>query len=309
MRKLENYYRERAAQLVEQENVQKKLRVYCRYSRLPKLPTEIILQILSCFPFPKKVLKTRIPEAICVVVEGLHPFLVLKPCLELPPYCEDCRTELALAGFGMQKIDISVLADPDILWSVNLEVDIMDWRIVKEEAEILHLLLRVPHRWKDLKMFISDAESVISMLKTLGPCFQNLGRLTASSFNKAIETQSLPPSVDHVMTSSIETFEISFSLLSVFYNSGLFGSIKNLHLYEADISTFDTQSRDAYKVTISNLPRILSSLPHLEFLLIWEPCYDEDDGSPKIISDSLHRLEIRSPRDDVLIIPFLALFS
>lgn len=210
MIKLENYYRERVAQLTEQENAQKKLRVHCRYSRLPKLPTEIIIQILSylhvsTYRYPRKnTLNTPIPDAISVMVKGLLPHLVLKPCLELPPHCKDFNAELDLVDIGKQDMEISILTDPDILWSISLEVGIRNWEIVRDQAEILQLLLRVPHRWKKLSLSFSSAESVMPMLKTFEPCFRNLKKLALLGDDNLIEAQVSLSSVEHVVTGSIE---------------------------------------------------------------------------------------------------------
>lgn len=72
MRKLRSYCRERIAQLKEEEKTQKELRIYCRYSRLPKLPTEIIVRILSTLESGTgSTLNTQIPKAISVEACGL----------------------------------------------------------------------------------------------------------------------------------------------------------------------------------------------------------------------------------------------
>lgn len=215
MKKLENYYRERAAQLTEHESAQKKLRIQCRYSKLPKLPTEIIIRIgsyLLCYSYtyPEgNALNTPISDAISVVVKDLLPHLIHKPCLELPPYCKDFKAELALLDIEKENMEISIFTDPDILWSISLEVEIKNWEIVRDQAEILQLLLRVPHRRKKLSLSFSNAESVMPMLKTFEPCFQNLKKLALLGDDNLIEAQVSLSSVEHVVTGSIEKVEIT----------------------------------------------------------------------------------------------------
>lgn len=212
MRKLRSYCRERIAQLKEEEKTQKELRIYCRYSRLPKLPTEIIVRILSTLESGTgSTLNTQIPKAISVEACGLLPQLILKPCLVLPPYCKNFDTKRTLVAVGSKSLEISILTDPDVSRSVSLSMEIKHWKIVVENKSVLRSLLRVPHRWRRLQLFFSGSGSISPVLESVRPCFQYIKDLTICCSSEA---QLFPHSIEPIVTGSIETIHIGFCLLS-----------------------------------------------------------------------------------------------
>lgn len=305
VKKLEIYYRERAALLAEQEETQKKIRDYYRYQRLPKLPTEIIVQILSGF-YSENYLNTEIPNAISVLAKGLLlPHLILKPYLALPS-----DTKLVLTDIDKQKMEISVLKNPDVLRSISLEVDIKDWEIVRDEEGILHVLMQDLSRWKKLQLFFRETKSVLPMIKTFGPCFQYIEELTTYGYESIIEMQSFPPySVEPIATGPLETIKIQFCVLPALSNLGLLKQVKNLYLFGAGIRTFKAQNRNSFRTAMNQLPRILSDLTSLEFLRLINSYCDEDNDLPKVRSSTRRTLELAREGGGFIARTFLALFS
>ena len=131
-RKLEAYYRERVTQLMEQEEKQK-LRIRYQYFLLPRLPIEIIIQILSLSePLCGNAINTGIRNAISVEAHGILPYLILNPHLTSPPYCKYFDKSMTLENFFYHEFEKPILTDALVASSVRLGVTIYDWEKLRD---------------------------------------------------------------------------------------------------------------------------------------------------------------------------------
>lgn len=304
VKKLEAYFSKRIAYLKEQEETQKKLRDSYRYSRLPRLPTEITIRILSNI-HSENVVDTEIPEALSVVAYGLLPYLILKPYLMLPPYSKNFNKKSTLYDINDQTVDMPILMDTDISSTVNLEVCVYDWRMLQSSQDTLHILLRIPHRWKELGLYFQNVRQIRPMLDTFAPCLPHLKELITRNEVHLASSMSYP-SLTSIASYSSKRIFFPIHALPAIFTSGILDHVTELYLN--DFSFFDRGSwNSSRRYAMKRFPDILSNLPSLKMLSAESPTYYADGFPPKVQSSSLKSLKILS--DGSRTAQFLLLFS
>lgn len=291
MRKLEIYYREKVAQLTRKEERQK-IRIRYQYSLLPRLPIEIIMQILSLLdPLAGNTVNTGIRNGISVEAHGLLPYLILNPHLTLPPYCKYFDTSMTLENFYYHEFEKPILTDALVASSVRLGVTIYDWEILRnaENLNILRSLLQTAHQWKRLRLKFRDAEQIFPFLNALAPSLPHIECLIAYEASPRsaapFSLASIKSDATSLSTRSLRIANLSFCILSVLFDAGFLDTITHLNL----LDTISPKSE-----SITRLVHILSGLSCLKTLTI-EPqirLHDERNSSLRVRSSSLNVLNL-----------------
>lgn len=162
------------------------------YPRLPRLPMEIIMLIIS---FTDELLsescqcdtgtstiKTN-SEGFKVDNSRLLPQVILCPRLLKPHYVDAIQPTWRLKYAAKNPLKPSVLTDKRITKFMSLSVTIREWPLTRKDMNILRTLIeRVPNRWDRLYLdfyYLSDPRAVVvPVLTFLRPCFSYITNLS-----------------------------------------------------------------------------------------------------------------------------------
>lgn len=298
------------------KKAKKKLRaVYCSL-HLPRLPTEIIVRILSYLD-SRNTVNMGNGVGLTVTAYGLLPYLILNPYLFLPPYCKyfDPGTKvehirsLSLEDINDVVMEMRILAESNISSHVSLYVYIHTWPRVRDTPD-LRLLLQIPRRWRELGISFGNVEHISPVFDTLAPCLPHLQELHVKFEDVDRRGDLSPLLIDSVasmaMTSSKEIY-FPFYALPLLFNKGIFDLVTTLCL-DNSFSPLPTEGDNTCRNLMKNLPHILSDLPCLESLTLSlnSPTYYEDYRKLRLRSDSLRDLSLLCMGNNQA--PFLEIF-
>lgn len=294
---------------------QKKVRAVNSYPHLPKLPTEIIMQILLLVKgsFASYWEGTFI-ETNSVGLElhnkSILPQVVFDPSILKPHYVNAIRSNWKLETVVKKPLKLSVLTDKRISKYLKLQVNAKTWELVHGDMDILRMLTEhLPQRWVGLFLQVCESTSTMAapLLRMCKPCYPYLTSLTISS-DCIIERLpiSLAPRTTKDMPASptaIARADVPIGTLPFLCNYGA--------LYRVARLEFSLKERESQNASLSVLPEILSNMPYLQVLQL-EGLYTDEQfdlsNLPKVNSESLRTISILDGvGEDVL--TFLVLFS
>lgn len=322
---LEEYYQERTRQLKERKETQEKIRTAYRYFHLPRLPTEIVIRILSYLPRNRAVWIRTSTCGLSIAAYGLLPHFILQPSLLLPPYCssfgEERTPEEVISLFKSvedikeMEMRAEILTVLGGLEFVGLYVKVYNWRNVlngDDRGDEFQKLLQIPHRWEELVLCFANLEEIPQMLDNVAPCLPYLKKVTFQDEDRDSDEHFIYPGGPEPSIAVDSSKRITFPLhiLLTLFNTGILDSVSMLKL---DCSFFAQaeENTDTQKSSMRNLPHILSSMSCLESLILYIPDYSstyyEEYKSLKVQSASLRTLALDNIGKNQE--PFLTLFS
>lgn len=269
--------------------------------RLPKLPREIITNILSFVPYKKKNGNKW--------VEGLHSWL---PHVTVDP-------SVRLRATTNRQIEIPNLIETMSMDCVDLNV-IFDGREDTDKSNAL-LLLEAPHRWKELTIEITHSEGMLSSLVMLKNVLSHIGMLRIKQYDSEYEvkntkqTKLLSRMLRNVETQNprLESAEIPMIYMPVLAEFQFIHNLTSLSLTRPYRYDDDDDSR--YDSALLDSLPLLARFPRLKYLAIKLATW----GGPKdnrwlnhtvrqVRSSSLESLFIDGRQEDC-ILAYTALFS
>lgn len=213
--------------LKEQEREQKELRArYAVFKRGPRIPLEIIKNILSLIPAINRVELGR-GDDLHVYVDGLLPYTVISPPQSLPHYDGSVSPACTLLYFDNEDVKPTVLKEALLTNSIKLHALLRDdtYSMREHPSDLLPLSV-FPHRLgllyintKSFSMrdFIRLFESCLSRLEVLHVCIRG---------NSDTETSS---DVVPLSSNTLKKVLLDFTAFKSFFNTGILLSITNLH--------------------------------------------------------------------------------
>lgn len=294
--------------LKKQEEVQREFRSkFESLSRGPTLPMEIIGMILACIPTENELpLETKTEAGI----DGLLPLAVLNPSLLSGHFVEPFDSEWTLEEISKKKVKSTVLEDESLKECMRMRLGTSS-----EDPLALRSLTVFPHQWRSF-VIRSDHFSSSDFIDLFEPCFPLLEIEEFGVYTETVSSHDpvdiLPMPVDNANT-NLKKVYLSFNMLSGIFNTGFLNinSITDLVLYRVGPKHFT--NKDAYKKTLCDLPLIVSQLPRLTRLGVFDMHRDPHvlEDCPKFRSASLRSLHVE--RDiyagDDPVVPFFTLFA
>lgn len=299
----------------------KKARTEYSYLHLPKLPTELVMQILLYVEEEFENVSRNTGNVIETNSTGLElhnkrllPQVVLDPSILRPHYVNAIRSNWTLKTISKKPLKLSVLTDKRISKILKLNVKAKIRELVREDIDVLHILTeQLPQRWNGLFLEVCESASknVVPFLRSCESCYPSMTFLTVDgectiehifSFpalptTKAVTASSAPPSL---------LAGISIDVLPLLHQVGALSRVTNLELL--------VRNREIWKniiLSVTLLPEILSNMPHLHFMSLdglWTDKRFSLRDLPKVRSEALHTIQILDGEgEDVF--TFLALFS
>lgn len=310
--------------MVEQQDIQipihRQVRSGRTYARLPRLPVEIIMMIISHVEeLLEDYVNTNIEtnsEGLKVYNTSLLPQVILKPSVLRHHYLQAIPTDLPLEDIGEIPLKPTILTDKRISkflkLSIALEIELFDLTRESNDMNILCILAeQVFQRWESLffKLCESASEKIVPLLDICKPCLPFITDLNAigyctvenPSVSSALETtKALKP-----CPMSLKSVDVWLCFLPTLFNIGVLGGITTLAIH--------CDKMHLQNIVMPNLPEILSSISRLEvFTFEGFRTIGRFDFSnlPKVRSKTLHTIELNDstgPSNDF--IAFLAIFS
>lgn len=251
--------RERMDWLKRQEKEQEELRVaYKVFTSGRIIPEEIISMVFSHVP-TKNELAWDTWSWASMRVEGLLTHAVLNPSLLLHHYRKEFNAEWTLEDIGKQMVDPGVLLDTSSL-KLSGKAKL---RAITELGTCSLVRYCSSHQWKNLYISV-DVFAVDDFFKELGSCLLRLEELTICALHHSAKPLGdITPPQRIPLTKA----NITFNIFSIVFNSGILNNITGLSLNAFNVLRFC--SFDVFWKAIKDLPRMLSQLPRLYELIIW----------------------------------------
>lgn len=196
---------------------------------------EIMLRILSYFQF-KVLLNLPGVKGLDVVAKGIQPYLILKPGLLLPPYCNEGKEACTLdkiTGYNEgPKVELAILTDVDVSRTIELNIYVYRYPEIEVHEEKLRLLFQKLHRIRHLTIRHMETVSIMSVLGQVCFCLPYITHLHSSphQFHDLNISSSSPTSTISLDAPLLEFASVSLQVLPVLINCSILNFVSRLNI-------------------------------------------------------------------------------